>query len=1828
MAHRAKSCGLLIAALASLTLALPAPAVGQEATGADRRLMVFENADYAGFDYATREDVDLEACQKACLGDGACKAFTYNESARWCFLKSDFGRLATFEGAISGRVVAGAPPRDDQPTLDLGFLPDGIAGEAARLSRKASTWPPAGGGHGAAVSAATLAMGRGEPREAVDHLRAALALDPGSYTAWIGLANALIAIEPRDYSERWDLPEEASAAAFIAIGLGAGDEERARALAVLGQVLEHRQIWRPAIETLKASLALVETPRTRADYERLRAEHGFRMVDYSLDTDAASPRACVQFSEEIAGAIEVADYVTLDGARPGAVSREAQQICIDGLRHGERYRLAVREGLPAAIGERLVKSVELALYVRDRSPSVRFTGRNYVLPRAGARGVPVVTVNSRLVEAKIVRIGGRALAETLRDGDFLDQLSGYGAGSLVERRGRLVWTGEMPVRMDLNREVVTAFPVDEILGDPEPGVYVMTARAAESPDEDWDQQATQWFVVTDLGLATLMAEDGLHVFARSLASAAPIEGLDISLIATGNDVLANVVTDAAGHALIAPGLTRGEGGMAPALVLAEGSGDAAFLDLGAAPFDLTDRGVAGRPAPGAIDVFAYTDRGVYRPGETVHLVALARDAAARAVSSPLTIIVGRPDGVEYERVTTAAPEIGGHGLDIALGPDVLTGTWRVAIHGDPEAPSLAEAKFLVEDFVPERLDFDIETGTEAARAGEPVPVRISGRFLYGAPAADLGLEGEVTVRPAATPPEAFARYRFGLADEEIAPSRTTLGDLPATDAEGNASFEARLAPPPQTTGLLEAELTLRMREAGGRAVERAITLPVRADGPRIGVSPLFDGGSLAEGSIAGFEVIAISADLARADLGEAEWELLRLERDFEWYRYDGRWNYEAVTRSSRIANGDIALETGAPARIDVAVAWGRYRLEVKSGDGAATSVEFSAGWYAADAGAETPDILDVSLDKPRYRPGETATVRLTPRFAGTAVVTVMAGRELAMEAVAVGSEGASVDFTVDDGWGAGAYVTAMLYRPMDVAAGQNPARAIGVGWLQADTSRREIAVSMEVPDIADPRSTLAVPVSLGGLGAGEEARLTLAAVDVGILNLTGFEPPAPEKWYHGQRRLGVEIRDLYGKLIDGLQGARGRVRSGGDEAGLAMNGAPKTERPVALFSGIVTADGDGRAEVVFDIPAFNGTLRLMAVAWSGTRVGHAARDMVVRDPVVVSASLPRFLAPGDRSRLWLEIDNVAGPAGNWSLDIGLDGPVSAAAGATRDLELGQGERRSVAVPITAEAVGPATVAIKLAHQDGTAIERVLDLRVRPAQPPVTRRSVQTLAAGTGRLTITPDLVADLVPGSATVTLAARRGLIVDVPGLLDQLDRYPYGCAEQITSRALPLVYLNDVAKDLGIAADTELDRRIDEAIARVLQRQSANGSFGLWHAGGDDLWLDAYVSDFLTRAREAGHEVPARPFEQALDRLENGLAYIGEVAGNGEDVAYALYVLARNRRASIGDLRYFADAKLGDFGSPLARAQLGAALSLYGEETRATRAFRAALDDLGADDADETVWRADYGSDLRDSAATLALASESHVRDIALPAVARIVERERAGKTYTNTQENAWMLVAAHALASDGDDIVAAVDGVAHRGPLMRRLTDETVRAGPLTIANAGAGDFEAVVTVSGVPREPEPARASGIAINRGVYSPDGTRHDGQAFAQNQRFVIVLKVSETEARRARLLVEDYLPAGFEIDNPRLVAGGDTSALGWIGETASPDHAEFRDDRFAAALDRSGSEAGTVTLAYVVRAVTPGRYAWPPALVEDMYGRDINARTALGEIEIVGPEPR
>lgn len=1809
---------LCLAALFALCIATGAQAQDDAAdVMLDHRYVFVRDMDFFGADLTNLFDTTQAACERACSAQSACAAFTFNTRSNACFPKAAVADQQVYAGAMSARkvatdaqVLAVAPAR----RADLGFMSAADIQRAADLVRTNSRlYSFQGEGLADLTAALDGAARRGDLVSALGWAGKAVALsDQGSLWqryAELSLARAL-QVKGRD---RRRANRGALSAAVNAYLRAPDATQQAAAADVMARALEVNRRGRDMIDALRLAIKLSPRDDRETALDTAIGKYGFRITDHRVDNNAAQPRICAEFSEKLVPAgVEYDPFVR--SATPGlVVQADGGQLCLDGVKHGARYEVTFRAGLPAASGEVLHKDVTLALYVRDRQPVARFGGRAYVLPRAADAAMPVETVNVDTLDLTLHRLSDRNLVRAMRDSFVGRPLSKYEADILDRDLAQAVWRGVGDVQNTLNRDMTTRLPLGEALKDQPPGIYVLSA-AVPGQDPYEYPAATQWFVLTDLGLSTWSGVDGLQVAVRRLGDTGAQDGVRLSLISQANAVLAEVVSDAQGFAQFPAGAMRGTGAASPAVLMAEGAaGDVTFLALSGPAFDLSDRGVEGRPPAPPIDTFLTTDRGAYRVGEVIHATVLTRDVQAHALTGlPVTAILRRPDGVEYSRQLSQQARAGGHVFALPLGADVPRGAWRVDVMADVDAAPLASQTVLVEDFLPERIDFDLELPDLPLTLQSTPPLQVDVRYLFGAPGAGLRLEGDVRLRVERRL-DGWESYLFGPYDASLRPLTRPLSGT-ETDAQGSATVRMLLPQFDENPGLpLKVDAVVRVAEGSGRPVERRLERAVLPGLPLIGIKPAAEG-VLPEGTEARFDLVALDAQ-GQSGAMPVRWTVNKVQTRYQWYQLYGNWEWEPVTRRIRVATGEMTLG-GAPLPLTAPTDWGRYELVVEQlgAPFVTSSVQFQSGWYGADDGKDTPDRLSLSLDAQTYDVGDTVQLRLVPESDGVAMISVLSNRviERRVVPVTVGENVVPLDVTAD--WGSGAYVTASVLRGMDVAAGQMPARALGLAHAAVRPGDRALDVSIDAPAVTDGQpGVLRAVVRVAGVAEGQTAHLTLAAVDVGILNLTGFEAPDPRGHYFGQRRLGVELRDVYGRLIDGLNGALGSVRSGGDAASAARSQAvPPTEQLMAWFSGPVTVGADGTAVVEIDKPAFNGSIRLMAVAWTETGVGQATAEVIARDPVVVSASLPRFLTPADDSRLLLELVHAQGPAGDMTLSVSQSGGVMLGA-VPAVVTLAKEGSAQVSVPLRALDVGDHTIEVVLTPPGGGApLRKTLILPVRDTDPEVAVTRQFSLAPGSV-FAFDTQVLAGLRPGTGSATLTAGPLARFDVPGLLRQLDRYPYGCTEQVTSGAMPLLYLSSVAQQAGMGGPGEIAKRVDGAIARVLTRQSSNGAFGLWRASSGEFWLDAYVTDFLSRARREGFAVPDVAFTLALDNLRNRINYAPDFERGGEDVAYALLVLAREGAAQMGDLRYYADTKRRAFGTPMAAAQLGAALAAYGDPLRADAMFRRAGELLKSRSVD-TGWRSDFGTSLRDTAAVLKLSAEAG--SAALEPATLISQVRRDGRRLS-TQEAAQVVLAAHALADPRAVPALAVNGVPARGPVVRRLSDAGDAA---TVENVSTQPMDVTLTAYGVPEVAPDAGGYGYAITRRSFTMEGGEVSGP-YTAGERRVVVIEVSPFEEVGARLMIDDPLPAGLEIDNPNLLRSGDIAGLEWL-KTAAPEHVEFRADRFIAAVDHRS--AAPFQLAYIVRAITPGSYRHPAATVEDMYRPEYRANTATGQV-IVRP---
>ncbi len=1043
----------------------------------------------------------------------------------------------------------------------------------------------------------------------------------------------------------------------------------------------------------------------------------------ALDAKGNKAEACLVFSGPISTAADFhpADYLRITPEIRPALQVRGERLCIGGLAFGVTYQLTVLAGLPGADGARKLADETLPLGLGDLPPNTDFADDGFILSRDATKGLPIATVNVSHVHMRVERITDRVLVRTHLGADYSDNNpDSYDPVTQrsVDTLGVPLWEGDLTVKGARNEKVTTAFPLGQILPHRLPGAYrisLLTKEQYGRASQEWEVSGTRWVFDTDLMLTTHRGADGLHVFVRSLAGAQPITGAEISLLAANNDELGRIATNANGEAVFGAGLLRGAQGLVPRMVMAYAGDDFTALQLDKPGFDFSDRGVEGRPDPGPVDGFLYTDRGIYRPGETIQLGTIVRDGLAKPLpdGQAVSVVLHRPDGVEAGRLRLVPNAVGVAVQAIPLNATAPRGTWPLEEMLAGTKTVIGSLKIQVQDFVPNRLAVELAPRSQRITASQPALIDVASRYLYGAPAADLDVSAHVQLQRD-TDPVAEHGWVFGRADEALNADAQDI-DGPKTDAQGHSelSIDAAALKAPQTSAPLRADITVSVAEPGGRATETRTTLKVATHDVLLGLRAPNEEALLPEDRASAVSVGAFGPDGARL-ARSVVFRLVEQVTEYNYFAEDGAWKWKTSTHDRPVTFGTIAVpatEGGAPIGLPP-LQYGSYRLEVSEpggADGAFTSMALHVGFSGGDGTEPSPEKVAVSLRGPAPAAGQDAILHIKPPFAGQMLITVENSRVLAVQTASIPAEGADITVHADAGWGVGAYVMASVYRPAAQISGHAPVRAMGLAYVKLDAGARTIGVAMTVPAVLRPRTHFDLPVVVSGAAAQGSVWLTLAAVDEGILDLTRFASPDPAEHYFGKRRLAVDVRDDYAHLIDGNGAAAGEIRAGGDMDGAGLTVVPT--RTTALFSGLVAVGADGHATVPLDLPDFTGGLRLMAVAVSPAGFGHAEQQVPVRDPVVAQVSLPRFLAPGDAARLTLLAHNVEAPAGTYHVHLSAEGALGMQP-VDDDIHLDARQALVRTYPLAGGAVGTGRVVLTLTGPDSMNITHDWPMEVR------------------------------------------------------------------------------------------------------------------------------------------------------------------------------------------------------------------------------------------------------------------------------------------------------------------------------------------------------------------------------------------------------------------------------------------------------------------------------------------------------------------------------------
>ncbi|MFO7535902.1 MAG: alpha-2-macroglobulin [Kiritimatiellia bacterium] len=1509
---------------------------------------------------------------------------------------------------------------------------------------------------------------------------------------------------------------------------------------------------------------------------------------------------------------------------------------IRGLKSGESYKLTFKEGLLGRNGCGLAREMTVPLTIPDMKTRLVFQDRGHYLSSGGSRKVIVESVNVKSAKLEVWRMYSNNLPELARSMGVYQDMEAYWSNP-VDSYGDRVTNRVYKIDAPKNTTTKTVVDLADVAAGCDEGVFFLSI-GDEAESHRWTHKMV---IMTDLGLSVIRHEKEVLVWAVSLRKGAPVPGVAVSVYSAKNQLVGTAVTDASG-------LARLEKESLPQLNLVTAIKDRSFamLKLG----ESLVQGPVDTGCPPYLtapyEAFLYADRGIYRPGEMAHVKAVVRGPLlACPASFPVQLKVRRPDGALFATLTALLTEEGTAEFDLPFRIESMTGRYALELEAGGEGRKAGELTLQVEDFVPPTLTVKLQKTEGREGLLRPIPVQVEARHLFGSPAAGRRVTLRARVGSAPFQSQLFPDFIFGDSRKPEVWRTFDFGEKKLDDA-GKADFEMPFPSDLNPAAVLSCSAAATVFEDSGRACPAVITFPIDPKPWYIGLKPMQ--AEWKEGENVQFRVVTVQPDGAAISGLELTWTLSRItwnwreERsESEGFRYRVERQLEPI-REGTLVSGAEPIELGWEKAVG-----GEYEWEVRGATNdicasALVSVGGYQGWEGG-SGVRQPDRVSIRFDRERYQPGQEAVMTLQAPFPGQVLLTLENDRIRTNQIINLTSNAVDVRLPVEPEYWPNIFVRAQLVRSQDTnatATGQVLLRATGAASLAVIRPEAEYRVAVKLPERTKPATTLLAEVSVRDASDKPVAcEVTVAAVDEGILQLTGYQTPSPLKFFGARRSLDAWLHDVYAWILpDPEDRVKDRLHTGGDAMGEEMAGRLNPIRarrfvPTALWSGTLRTDENGLVRVMLPVPEFSGTLRVTAVAAGKGGFGSEARPVRVRRDWVVQAGLPRAAAPGDRFDLSCSVFNESGADGELQIEftpsgtLGLDSPLALTNTLTRTLALGPAKSKAVAFSLKALEPGVGRVRLVM-RANGERWEERIELPVRPAWPRVFLSGDGVVYPARSAALGLPD---NWFPNTGTGRLVCSGQPGLEGLGALDFLDDYPYGCLEQTVSRAFPWLV---AAELLAGAGRGFIDRgsmaaRVGDGVGRVAAMQTPEGGFSQWPASAQVYdWGSAYALHFLGEAKAAGYAVPAEALERGCGYLEQKLGHTLKQLGRTDGpplavaAAHALAVCGRPDQAALSRL-----------------AQEEARWD-YDTRTRLILAFLAAgrraeamvlLEKLG--NQPESMAR-DRGGALRSSVRSNALLLEAWLQanpesPAIPPLVKRLIASRRDGRWGT-TQENAWALLALGHYARQhkpGSASVSAVlSGTAQDSWTVTDSTPFTFqdarKMGNLALRNTGDTLLYYAWTASGIPAGATiKEEDKGLRIRRTFRNL--TRHDGpatneNAIKQGDLLVVTLEVDGMAEPLDNLVIEELLPGGFEIENPNLP--GDYAAFVPRDEKRLPvRYQTLRDDRLIAF---TGVVSNGQRLSYLVRVVTPGAYVWPPATASGMYDPAIRSLNGSGRVVI------
>ncbi len=1580
-------------------------------------------------------------------------------------------------------------------------------------------------------------------------------------------------------------------------------------------------------------------------------------------------------------------------------SSESSSLTMRGaFKPAQRYSVVISAPPPGAKGM-FPLTDRLPVWMPDITPKAWFPAGSGRLGSQGTRVLALKAVNLRTVTLRAWR---------MYDSNVLSWITRDGAQPWIEALGRPLLDRRLPigeqknhvhdVRLDLAHEL----PANE-LSD---GVVMMEIdersedRLVDPADSNrwyrYDQRSPRSVVsLSDLALSCRRGVDGCTVWVTSLSTALPVADVRVRLFSSKQQLLGSAISGVDGLARLSE-VVPPAGERAMVLLADTPAGALAWLALNTNdPLRDPLADIGGDTwNRGGLSAFVHAQRGVWRPGETVHLRAIVRDVTGQAPSPvPLRWRFRRPDWKIWREEVATTLTSGDVVCEVILPTDLPTGHWQVELTVPGDDKVLGKVSVQIEDFIPDRMTLSFrhsgpgmvaevaEENNSAVQRhqavidGGPLTLHAQADYLFGRPVSGRPLKSWVRLDPTTWMPQGNEWEGWTFADTTDSASTLdhliisgTRIDLPpaVADSEGRGTWALNIAEwcAERSQGRARPwrlQCGGEVTEVGGRAVSSSaqpVTLhPVRTWlGARLQTTA---SGTTLDLRLAG-PTSVLTAGTANVRLYQEDWTSVLL-REHGITRYQST---RVLTPHGAAVTLAVGLQ-GARWELPKDLPGGHYVVCAEWQDSRQMVSVFyrptaTAGWQES-LNRERPDRCDVSV---RAAPptsvgdivagatdpaaplvvGSEAVVTIRSPFPGRALLTVCTDRVVEARVVELTTNALDVRLPVTADWRPNAFVCVAVIRRVEPSAEFRLHRAFGVARVRTDESSRRLAVEFTASSTQLPGTTLAIAGIVRGADGAvvPGATVTVAAVDEGILRLTNYHTPDPFAWLIRPRALAVSAWDSYVDLLPELPRIGGVNPVGGSDGpalSLGRYQSPVSARrivPLALWSGLLTADTEGRVHAEFPLPsAFSGRLRFMAVAASGANVGMAESWCTVRGALVVQSSWPRFVAPGDRFRVSAVVTNLSGKSGVVSAHVALppDGLLTAT---TTDVQsaVANGAEVNLTFEVTAAArsgVAQVQVTAALRSEDAlvASVVEAIELPVRPAAPRVTNGGEAVVTVATPWRGTIPgnSLPGNYLPGTGTIALRLGPRPTLSLPRGLDYLYQYPYGCAEQITSASFPLIHLRDIGEQIApdLFAPAGITRRLDSGIAR-LQAMETDGGLAMWPGSRTDWpWATVYATHFLVAASRAGHAVP----EDFLRRLLANCRRIDTYNEWrwAETQAYACYVLALAGQPAHALMQrveeLLKDARSEVEIGPSTRCWLSAAWMAAGRRDLAVGLLPQQLPSMRRDRRLDS----DLASPIRDRAVMLMTLLEVSPDHAGIPGLAQDLA---AAAPWQSTQDTSFALLAlggylrvtaqsqpptAVELLVDGANVVST-----QPGPV---ISWNGVSASAVEARIQGDAQARGWLswTSTGVPMTPPADIANGLTVRRFWSDELGNDLSGKVLISGDLVRVELLVTSDTAYRG-VVLEDLLPAGLEIENPRLETTAAAQSRSDDGSYA--ERTEVRDDRLIIMGDLGKNADGkwVMRARYLARAVTPGTYTLPPVRAECMYDIAVNGIAGAGSVTV------